>query len=48
MSFLLILVGFMEKGTKSSNLGNSGVLCRDVRIPRNSVSPRCRATEREA
>ena len=22
MSFLLILVGFMEKGTKSANLGN--------------------------
>ena len=54
-SFLLILVGFMEKGTKSTNLGNFGVLRYNVGIPRSSVSPRqgvaCPhydATEREA
>ena len=40
MSFRLILVGFMEKGTKSANLGNFGVLRRGVGIPRSSVSPR--------
>ena len=50
MSFLLILVGFLEKGMKSANLGNFRVLCRDVGIPRSSVSPRqgvacpCRGT----
>ena len=53
MSFLLILVGFLEKVTKSTNLGNFGVL--GVGIPRNSVSPhqgvacpRRGAAEREA
>ena len=40
MSFLFILVGFLEKGTKSANLGNFEVLCRDVGIPRSSVSLR--------
>ena len=40
MSFLLILVGIMEKGTKLANLGNFGVLRHGVGIPRSSVSPR--------
>ena len=55
MSFLLILVGFLEKGTKSTNLGNFGVLRRGVGIPRSSVSPcqgvacpRSSVAEREA
>ena len=55
MSFLLILIGFLEKGMKSVNLGNFGVLLHDVGIPRNNVSPRqgvaspCRdAAEKEA
>ena len=39
-SFLLILVGFMEKGTKSANLGNFGVLRHDIGIPRSSLSSR--------
>ena len=54
-SFLLILVGFLEKGTKSANLGNFGVLRRSVGIPHSSVSPRqgvacprCDVVEREA
>ena len=35
------LVGFMEKKRmKSANLGNFGVLCCGVGIPRNSVGPR--------
>ena len=38
-SFLLILVGFLEKWTKSANLGNFGVLRYGVRIPRNNVGP---------
>ena len=33
------LVGFLEKGTKSANLGNFGVLCRGVRILHRSVGP---------
>ena len=33
------LVGFMEKGTKSANLGNFGVLRHGVGIPCSSVSP---------
>ena len=40
MSFLLILVGFLQKLMKSANLGNFGVLRRGVGIPLNSVSPR--------
>ena len=40
MSSLLILVGFLEKGTKSVNLGNFRVLRRGVGIPRSNVSPR--------
>ena len=54
-SFLLILVGFMEKGTKSADLSNFGVLNHGVGIPRISVSPRqgvacprCGVVEREA
>ena len=39
MSFLLILVGFMEKVTKSANMGNFRVLRRGVGIPRSSVGP---------
>ena len=39
-SFLLILVGFMEKGMKSTNLGNLGVLRHDIVIPSSSVGPR--------
>ena len=39
MSFLLFLVEFFEKGTKSANLGNFRVLHRDVGIPRSNVSP---------
>ena len=48
MSFLLILVGFREKGTKLANLGNLRVLRYGVGIPCSSVSPLCGATEREA
>ena len=55
MSFLLISVGFLEKGTKSANLGNFGVLCHSIGIPRSSISPcqgvacpRSSAVEREA
>ena len=40
MSFLLILVGFLEKGMKSIDLGNFEVLCHGVGIPRSNVSPR--------
>ena len=40
MNFLLILVGFLEKWTKSVNLGNFRVLRCDVGIPCSSVSPR--------
>ena len=54
-SVLLILVGSLEKGTKSANLSNFGVLRRGIRIPHSSVSPRqgvacprCGAAEREA
>ena len=32
-----ILVGFLEKGTKLSNLDNFGVLRHDIEIPRSSV-----------
>ena len=53
MIFYLILVGFLEKWTKSTNLGNFGVI-RGVGIPRSSVSPRqgvacprCGEAERE-
>ena len=53
--FLLILVGFLEKGTKSANLENFRVLCRVIGIPSSSVSPRqgmacprSGTTEREA
>ena len=42
------LVGFLEKWTKSANLGKFGVLCRGVGIPRNSVSPRRGVAKREA
>ena len=31
------LVGFLEKGTKSANLGNFGVLRRGVGIPRTTL-----------
>ena len=48
MSFLLILVGFLEKWMKSAYLGNFGVLRRGVGIPRSSVSPRQCVAEREA
>ena len=55
MSFLLILVGFLEKGTKSENMGNFGVLRHGVEIPHSSLSPRqgvacprCGVAEREA
>ena len=34
------LVGFLEKGTKSANLGCFGVLRRGVGIPRSNVGPR--------
>ena len=40
LDYFRFLVGFMEKGTKSANLGNFGVLHRGVGIPRNSISPR--------
>ena len=39
MSFLLILVGFMEKVTKSANMGNFRVLHRGVG-PRQGVAER--------
>ena len=55
LDYLGFLVGFLEKGTKSANLGNFGVLHHGVGIPRSSVSPhqdvacpRRRAVEREA
>ena len=55
MSFLLILVGFLEKGTESKNLGNFEVLRLDEGILRSIVSSRqgvacpCRsAAQREA
>ena len=40
LDYFGVLVGFLEKGTKSANLGNFGVLRRSVGIPRNNVSPR--------
>ena len=40
MRFLLLLVGFLEKWTKSAKSGNFGVLRRGVRIPRSSIGPR--------
>ena len=48
MSFLLILIGFMEKESKTANLGKFGVLRRDIGIPCNSVGPRRDVAEREA
>ena len=39
LDYFGFLVGFLEKGTKSANLGNFGVLRRDVGIPRGSVGP---------
>ena len=33
------LVGFLEKGTKSANLGSFEVLRHGVRIPRNNIGP---------
>ena len=33
------LVGFLEIGTKSANLGNFGVLRHGVGIPRSNVGP---------
>ena len=40
LDYFGFLVGFLEKGTKSTNLGNFGVLRCNVGIPRSSVSPR--------
>ena len=40
MSIIFILVRVLEKGAKPANLGNFGVLRRDMGIPRSSVSPR--------
>ena len=40
MMLLGFLVGFLEIGKKSANLGNFGVLRRDVGIPRSIVGPR--------
>ena len=42
MIFLLILVGFLEKGTKSANLGNFEVLCRSIGIPHSNLEVLCR------
>ena len=39
LDYFRYLVGFLEKGMKSANLGNFGVLHRGVGIPCNSVSP---------
>ena len=39
-SFLLILVGFLEKWMKSTNLGNFRILSHGVGIPRSSISQR--------
>ena len=46
MSLLLILVGFLEKWTKSSNLGNFRVL--RLGIPHSNVSQRRGAADKEA
>ena len=48
MNLLLILVGFLEKWTKSSNLGNFRVLRRGVGIPHSNVSQRHGAADKEA
>ena len=40
LDYFGVLVRFIEKGTKSANLGNFRVLRRGVGIPRSSVSPR--------
>ena len=40
MSFLLILVEFLEKWKKSENLGNFGVLRHGVGIPRSGMAER--------
>ena len=48
LDYLEFLVGFLEKGTKSANLGNFGVLYRGVGIPCSSVGPRHSAAEWEA
>ena len=55
MSFLLFLVGFLEKENKSAKFGNFGFLRRGVGTPRRGVGPRhgvawlsCGVAEREA
>ena len=47
-SFLLILVGFLEIGTESANLGNFEVLRHGIGILRSSLSPHRGAAMREA
>ena len=47
LDYFGLLVGFLEKGTKSSNLGNFGVLRHSIGIPRSSVSPRQGTADRE-
>ena len=47
LDYFGLLVGFMEKGTKSSNLGNFGVLRHGIGIPCSSVSPRQGTVDRE-
>ena len=39
LDYFGFLVGFLEKGTKSANLGNFKVLHRGIGIPCSSVSP---------
>ena len=38
--FWIFLVRFLEKGTKSANLSNFGVLRHGVGIPRSNIGPR--------
>ena len=47
LDYFGFLVGFLEKGTKSVNLGNFGVQHHGVGIPRSSVGPRQGVAERE-
>ena len=39
LDYFGLLVGFLEKKTKSANLDNFGVLLRNVGIPRSNLSP---------